>query len=111
MVNEPASYTWSSYKANGLGQRPKLWTPHRIYQQLGKTVDERTLVYRELFLAHLDQTVLTKIRTASNQGMALGNDRFKQEVESLAGRRVTSLKRGPKRSMGSFYPGPKFTQI
>ena len=96
MVNDPASYTWSSYKANGLGQRPKLWTPHRIYQQLGKTAGERSLVYRELFLAHLDQAVLAKIRTASNQGMALGNDRFKQEVESLTGRRVTSLKRGPK---------------
>jgi hypothetical protein len=44
----------------------------RIYQQLGKTVDERSLVYRELFLAHLDQAVLTKIRTASNQGDGIG---------------------------------------
>ena len=96
MVEETADYTWSSYKANGLGRQLKMWRPHRIYQQLGKTVDERSLVYRELFLAHLDQTVLKKIRTASNQGMALGNDRFKQEVERLTGRRVTLLKPGPK---------------
>ena len=70
--------------------------PYRIYQQLGKTVDGRSLVYRVLFLAHLNQAVLAKIRTASIQGMALGSGRFKQEVERLTGRRVTSLKRGPK---------------
>lgn len=40
--------------------------------------------------------MLTQIRTASNSGMILGNDRFKQEIEALTGRRVTPLKRGPK---------------
>ena len=70
--------------------------PYSIYQQLSKIVDGRSLAYRELFLVNHDQAVLTKIRTASIQGMALGSDRFKQEVERLTGRRVTSLKRGPK---------------
>jgi len=44
----------------------------------------------------MDDTLLNKIRQTTNQGMALGNDRFKQEFEKLTGRRVFHLKRGPK---------------
>ena len=40
--------------------------------------------------------MLNQIRQASNQGMALGVDRFKSEVEMLSKRRVVPLKRGPK---------------
>lgn len=96
MVSAPEDYTWSSYRANGLGQYAKLWTPHRIYQKLGKTTEERVENYRALFASHLDSEVLTQIRQATNKGMALGNDRFKREVALLSGRRVTPLKRGPK---------------
>jgi len=96
MVEAPGDYTWSSYRANGLGQPARFWAPHSVYQQLGKTVAERTAAYRELFRGQLASTLLHKIRQASNQGMALGSDRFKQEVERLAGRRVVVLKRGPK---------------
>jgi len=52
--------------------------------------------YRELFKYQLDNEALVQVRKAVNQGMALGNDRFKQEVEQLSGRRVTTLRRGPK---------------
>ncbi len=96
MVTAPEDYAWSSYRANGLGQSIKLWSPHRIYNDLGSTHAERATVYRELFVGHLDIPTLTEIRRAANQGMALGNDRFKIEVERLTGRRVTPLKRGPK---------------
>jgi putative transposase len=97
MVMSPDDYPWSSFRANGLGQPAKCWTPHEVYQRLGKTVTERAAAYRELFRGQLDATVLKQIRQASNQGMALGNDRFKQEIERLAGRRVVALKKGPKR--------------
>jgi putative transposase len=40
--------------------------------------------------------LITRIRESTNMGLALGNDRFKQEIEKLTGRRVRSLKRGPK---------------
>ncbi len=96
MVVSPEDYRWSSYRANGLGRFTKLLTPHAIYQGLGVTVEERAKAYRGLFVGHLDAEVLGKIRDAGNQGMVLGNDRFKQEVERLSGRRVTPLKRGPK---------------
>jgi len=96
MVEAPSDYAWSSFRANGLGKEIKLRTPHHTYQRLGKTVAERVKAYRELFRGQLDSTILNQIRQATNQGMALGSEHFKNEVEHLAGRRVVALKRGPK---------------
>ena len=96
MVETPGDYTWSSFRANGLGEQIKLWRPHPIYQSLGKTRTERAVAYRDLFTSQLDGHLLAQIRQASNQGMALGNDKFKEEIARLAGRRVTTIKRGPK---------------
>lgn len=96
MVEAPEEYPWSSFHANGLGRRADLWTPHPVYRQLGKTAAERATVYRELFRGHLEPEALKAIRDASNSGMALGNDRFKREIEQLSGRRAVPQKRGPK---------------
>ena len=96
MVCAPEEYKWSSYRSNGLGLAAKLWTPHEYYVSLAANVEDRTAAYRALFSAHIDGSMLNRIRDASNKGLALGNDRFKQEIEALSGRRVTALKRGPK---------------
>ena len=96
MVSRPEEYRWSSYHANGVGKRIDLCTPHEVYSRLGKTKPTRTRSYRELFKYHLDKDELAQVRNAINQAMALGSDRFKQEIEQLSGRRVTSLRRGPK---------------
>ena len=96
MVESPADYAWSSYRAIGLGQEIKLHTPHDIYQSLGNNVEQRTRAYRDLFAGHLDATLVKKIREVSNKGMALGNEKFKDEVEAMTGRRLRPLKRGPK---------------
>jgi len=53
MVESPSDYTWSSFKANGLGKLIKLWTPHPIYLQLGQTPAERAVAYRALFRGHI----------------------------------------------------------
>ncbi|MDN3637572.1 transposase [Simiduia curdlanivorans] len=96
MVEHPAGYRWSSFHANGLGRRVKLWTPHEVYQRLGSTLKARAEAYRNLFTTQQDMHEMNELRTALNKGMALGNDRFKQEIEALTGRRVTPEKRGPK---------------
>ena len=80
MVAAPEDYTWSSYKANGLGQQIKLWTPHPVYVQLGATVRERAAAYRELFVGYIDGKLIEQIRKAANRGTVLGNDRFKQNI-------------------------------
>jgi putative transposase len=96
MVSRPEDYMWSSYSANGLGQQVKLCTHHNVYRQLGSTVEKRTKAYRDLFLAHIDEAIISEIRKASNKGMALGSDKFKREIEKLTGRRLYELKRGPR---------------
>jgi len=96
MVSSPEKYPWSSYHANGVGKQIELCKPHEVITKLGKTRPIRIKTYRELFKYHLDNDELVQVRKAVNQGMALGNDRFKQEVEQLSGRRVTTLRRGPK---------------
>ncbi len=96
MVVAPAEYQWSSYGSNGLGRASKLWTAHNLYLSLGKTGEERQIAYRELFRGHLDEVMVNDIRTAVNKGLALGNERFKDEIEQLTGRRVRAGKRGPK---------------
>lgn len=96
MVVSPKDYHWSSYRANALGQSAKLWTPHGVYQQLGKTTAERAGTYRSLFPDELEPAATEAIRGATNTGMALGSYRFRDEIERLSGRRMTILKRGPK---------------
>lgn len=96
MVNSPAAYRWSSYRSNGLGKPSRIWTPHEVYLRLGKTREERMLAYRALCTTHIDSTLLNDIRTSVNKGLALGNERFKEQIEALTGQRVTPGKRGPK---------------
>ncbi len=95
-VSQPGEYRWSSYRANGQGQITRLWTPHRVYRELGASTLERTRAYREWFRGHLDDKLLHRIRQAIQQGMALGSERCQQEIKRLSGRRVVTLKRGPK---------------
>ena len=95
MVKEPSEYTWSSYQINALGKKSKLLTPHRLYLQLGKDDTERQNSYRDLFNAHVvDTKLIEDIENATNKGMALGNDRFKAQIELLTGRRLTAKKAG-----------------
>ena len=63
-------------------------TPHIEYLSLGKTDSMRQGVYRKLFLAHVDDELIKDIRSAVNKEMALGSERFKDEIEGLCSRRV-----------------------
>lgn len=99
MVEQPSDYTWSSYAINALGKTSELCTPHPLYLALGKEAKERQANYRELFKRHVEGKLLEEIRQTVNKGVALGNDRFKAEVERLTDRRVTPQKMG--RPVGS----------
>lgn len=96
MVAEPGEYHWSSYQANALGVAAKLCTPHESYLQLAATDAERQAAYRRLFSVMLDDAQLEDIRCAVNRGMALGSDRFKDEIEILTERRMRPGRPGPK---------------
>ena len=88
MVDHPAEYSWSSYHANGQGARDALLTEHADYRRLGPTPDLRREAYQKLCRLHMEPELTDEIRTATNGNYALGNDRFKEEVGRMLGRRA-----------------------
>jgi putative transposase len=71
-----------------------IYVPPPEYLNLERDSDKRRENYRELFKHQLSDTVLEQIRKATNKGMIVGNDRFREEIETLTGRRVKEKKRG-----------------
>lgn len=61
---------------------------------LGKTKDKRLENYRQLFKAHVGVELLKEIRASVNKGLALGNERFANQIEALTEKRVTTRKPG-----------------
>ena len=94
MVDDPAHYRWSSYRANGLGHVDDLLTPHELYLGLDKNMQDRQAAYRALFRPELDNEELTEIRLALSQGQPLGRGRFLDQIERTIGRRCEVRARG-----------------
>jgi len=94
METDPGEYRWSSYQINALGKVSNLCTPHPEYLELGLEPLERRKNYRALFIQRIDGELLEGIRAKTNKGLAVGHDRFKDEIELLTGRRVRAKKRG-----------------
>jgi putative transposase len=88
MVAYPADYPWSSYRSNGEGKPDPLITPHALYLDLSAEAKTRSQTYRALFDTPLDSGQLQEIRHTVNHELALGNDRFKDKVESMTHRRT-----------------------
>ncbi|MGH8246774.1 MAG: transposase, partial [Gammaproteobacteria bacterium] len=70
-------------------------TPHGEYLGLGSDDEERYEAYRRLFDSELDPELLRDIRKSTHGGYALGNQRFREEIEKTLNRRATP--RGPGR--------------
>lgn len=94
MVTHARDYPWSSYRHNALGKEIQLITPHRQYRLLGKTGEERQQAYRALFRGRMPEHELSSIREATNKAWALGDDRFRKQIETKTGRRAVPLGRG-----------------
>lgn len=94
MVEHPAEYRWSSYRANAQGEASSLLDPHAVYLALGATPEARQASYRELFRYELEPGLVDEIRRATNGNFALGNARFSAEVAAMLGRRVTPGRAG-----------------
>jgi putative transposase len=88
MVNHPGEYIWSSYQCNALGKHSSLTCHHPQYLALGLTRNERLANYSALVRQNPGNNELNDIRDALNKGMALGNEKFKDEMEMLLSRRV-----------------------
>ena len=67
MVNDPGSYSWSSYQINALGKESVLCTPHSEYLRIASTKELRLERYRSLFAHHVDDQLLADIRQSTNK--------------------------------------------
>ncbi|BDX01450.1 hypothetical protein MACH16_01980 [Marinomonas pontica] len=66
--------------------------------KLSRQQETRAKRYQALFKYHIPEEELVWIRSATHSDMALGNERFKEQIERLTGRRVMPRKRGSKPS-------------
>ncbi len=98
MVEDPAHYRWTSYRANGLGQPDARLKPYPMYLALGRTDTGRQAAYRARFRAQLDRAAIDDIRLALNQSQPLGNARFLDRIEKVTGMRREARPRGRPRA-------------
>jgi putative transposase len=77
----------------------QMWSPHEEYLALGDSEKRRLKAYQQLFVNKAGSEFITEIRHALNTGLALGNDRFRAEVEKLTGQPQKHMKRGPQKRL------------
>lgn len=77
----PGDYRWSSYQANALGRGDAWLTPHPLYTNLGRMPADRQACYRALFEDALSAEALAEIRQSANQGVVLGGETFREQIE------------------------------
>ncbi len=85
MVDLPAAYPWSSYRANALGEHSLLVSPHPAYLAIGADGSERQAAYRGLFTARIGAEMLNDVCACLQTGTPLGNDRFRLQIEQALG--------------------------
>ena len=65
-----------------------------LYRRLDRNADARRSAYRQLFRAQLAKVDVDAIREATNKAWVLGDDRFREKIEALSGRRASQQVRG-----------------
>lgn len=111
MVEHPAHYRWSSYRANAQGEASVFLKAHPLYEALGGDHAERVAAYRELFRHQIDAGLVDQLRSATNGNYALGNERFLLEMAAALGRRVTRGKAGRPAFPGDELTGELFEAV
>ena len=82
MVKSPQDYKWSSYHSNVRGTYDPIVFEHPSYNGLAKFRKARQEAYRDLFLEHLEESLLLNIRNCAQTGTPLGNNKFKEQIEA-----------------------------
>ncbi len=89
MVKHPIDYRWSSYATNAEGKKVEWLTPHGEYLALAAEESNRLAAYRGLFATDLDPELMREIRTSTHGGYAIGDSRFREQIERTLNRRAT----------------------
>jgi putative transposase len=102
LVGDPAEYAWSSYAANAAGAEDRLITPHATFEHLGRSHKARQAAYAKAFATPLDETLLTRIRDATNKAWVLGDRDFCNHIEARLNRRTSPRPRGGDRRSAAY---------
>lgn len=102
MVDTPGQYPWSSYRHNAMGIPINLITEHDEYRNLGRARASRVLEYSRLFPDFLTHETLNEIRSCTNKGWVIGNDKFRAEIASMLKRKVCDIPHGGDRKSHSY---------
>lgn len=102
LVLDLVAYPWSSFHHHSGLAPSELIKDHHLYMDLGEDSAERCNSYNRLFRYSFDPRLLDYIAETVKVGQILGGDRFKDQIELIANRRVRPLKRGrPRKSENS----------
>jgi putative transposase len=93
MVAKPEEYKWSSYLVNAWSRKSNL-TPHEEYLGLGSDIKARCYAYRELFKYQISEQDIHLIEHASKYCQPVGDDRFREQIESKYGIKLGQPGRG-----------------
>lgn len=99
MVEQPQDYRWSSYASHGMGKSDDLIEDHPLYVALGDTTETRRAAYRALFRYQMEDAEIAEIRTSLNKGLAVGAERFKDQIETVMARSVRPGQAGRKKTV------------
>ena len=98
LVRHPKDYPYSSYHHNATGHPDATLTAHPVYQSLATTQEQRLAAYRALFADDIAPELLELVRSTTNACRVLGNNRFKNQIETLLGHSVRPAKPGRPRA-------------
>jgi putative transposase len=101
-VEQAGDYAWSSYGCNARGEDDKLVTPHAQYGRLGRSRTARQKAYLDGFQQTADETMLKRIRDATNKAWVLGDEGFCRTIEGLLNRRPEPRPRGGDRRSAAY---------
>jgi putative transposase len=110
MTQSPEQYRWSSYPHHARGKPDRLIQDHDLYLRLDRDPVVRQHAYRELFKQRLPEIQIHDIREYLAYNFPLGNDRFREEIETALGRPVGERKRGRPVGRNETAPGFKSPQ-
>jgi len=88
MVVDPGDYAWSSYRANALGRRDAVITPHALFLAISRDEAERRERYRALVAEGVAGDQVREIRLVTQRQRALGPPPFRRFVEQCTGMRA-----------------------
>lgn len=94
IVRQPDRYPWSSFRCNAHGDPDALISPHAVYTALGDHASARRIAYRALFSSSLDQQLIDDIRRATQAGIVLGSERYREKLERVLNRSLTRSSHG-----------------